>query len=360
MRTLLISTLLTASGIAAAQPAPVSAPPPPAPAAPGNCSVTIVRAPDGARQTIEQWLAREHCTVALQVRIIPTEGGLYLLATDEHGRVRERIVPDASSAGVLIASWAADDGLGGASPGFSPPTAPNPMAPAPMPPMPPSYSAPAYTGPAPMAGAPSSMGAYGPSAEFRPPSAYEPIDGQLHVEPPAYPNTYLSLSAGLGSNASGTLRGELDYYGKSGWGIGLLFGLTGSTMDVYDYSGSGSDYTANVTDYIFAVALDRQWRSGDWHLRGTMALGVVESTMNLNQYDYNTGSYDYGDGSVASPYVEATLRAGRSFGATNQWALEGGLVFSYTKQEWYLQDSMSTLYREAGNVELVVGVRHGL
>ena len=354
MRTLLISTILATSGIAAAQPAPV-APPPPAPAASGNCAVTIVRAPDGVRQTIEQWLAREHCTVALQVRIISTEGGLYLLATDEHGRVRERIVPDASSAGVLIASWAADDGLGGTSPGFPPPSAPAPMAP--MAPMPPSYSAPAYTGPAPMPGAPS---AYGPSPEFRPPSAYEPIDGQVHAEPPAYPNTYLTLSAGLGSNASGTLRGELDYYGKNGWGIGLLFGLTGSTMDVIDYSGYSSSYTANVTDYAFAVALGRQWRSGDWHLRGTLALGIVESTMDLNQYDYNTGSYDYGQGSVASPYIEASLRAGRSFGATNQWALEGGLVFSYTKQDWYLQNTMSTLYREAGNVEFVVGVRHGL
>jgi hypothetical protein len=356
VRTLFISTVLATSGLAAAQPA--AAPPPPAPAAPGTCSVTIVRAPDGVRQTIEQWLAREHCTVALQVRIIPTEGGLYLLATDEHGRVRERIVPDASSAGVLIASWAADDGLGGATPGPPPPSAPAPMAPpAPIAPMAPSYSAPAYTGPAPMAGAPS---AYGPGAEFRPPSAYEPIDGPVLAVPPAYPNTYLTLSAGLGSNASGTLRGELDYYGKSGWGIGLLFGLTGSSMDVQDYAGYGSAYTASVTDYTFAVALGRQWRSGAWHLRGTMALGVVESTMALNQYDYSTDTYGSSDGSVASPYVEASLRAGRSFGASNQWALEGGLVFSYTKQEWYLQDAMSTLYREAGNVEVIVGVRHGL
>jgi hypothetical protein len=349
VRTLLISTILATSGIAAAQPAPMAAPPPPAP---GNCSVTIVRAPDGVRQTIEQWLAREHCTVALQVRIIPTEGGLYLLATDEHGRVRERIVPDAASAGVLIASWAADDGLGGATPGFPPPSAPAPMAP-----LPPSYSAPAYTGPAPLQGAPN---AYGPGAEFRPPSAYEPIDGQLHAEPPAYPTTYLTLGAGLGSNASGTLRAELDWYNKNGWGIGLVFGLTGSTMDVTDYSGYGSDYTANVTDYVFAVALGKQWRSGDWYLRGSAALGVVESTMSLDQYDYNTGSYNNGDGSVASPYIEATIRAGRTFGATNQWALEGGLVFSYTKQDWYLSDTMSDLIREAGNVELIVGVRHGL
>ena len=77
---------------------------------PASCAVRVIRAPDDVRQTVEAWVAAEpRCSVALDVRIIPTDGGLYLFALDEHGRIRERIVPDAQSAGVLVASWVADD-----------------------------------------------------------------------------------------------------------------------------------------------------------------------------------------------------------------------------------------------------------
>ncbi|HET9989195.1 MAG TPA: hypothetical protein VFQ65_11760, partial [Kofleriaceae bacterium] len=170
-------------------------------AAVGSCSVNIVRAPDPVRQTIERWLANEHCTLALQVRIIPTEGGLYVLATDEHGRVRERIVPDAQSAGVLIASWAADDGLGGAAPppgiaeGAPPVAPPVPMAPPPMAaPMPPA----AYGGPPPNFNAMSfrAPGSYGPNDELPPPPEVQ------------HPTKLFALSAGFGANNSGGLRFE--------------------------------------------------------------------------------------------------------------------------------------------------------
>jgi hypothetical protein len=43
--------------------------------------------------------------------VIPTEGGLYLMARDSTGRLHERLVPDARAAGVLVASWVADDTL---------------------------------------------------------------------------------------------------------------------------------------------------------------------------------------------------------------------------------------------------------
>ena len=78
------------------------------------CDVEIARAPDDVRQTIETWVQAEpHCATPLEVRVIPTEGGYYLFARDPAGRVRERIVPDAQSAGVLVASWVADDAAPG-------------------------------------------------------------------------------------------------------------------------------------------------------------------------------------------------------------------------------------------------------
>lgn len=46
------------------------------------------------------------------VRVIPTEEGLDLTAVDLRGHVRERVVPDAQSAAVLVVSWMADDSIG--------------------------------------------------------------------------------------------------------------------------------------------------------------------------------------------------------------------------------------------------------
>ena len=364
MRKLIIPFVLAAAGPALAQPAPPPAPAPaPAPAAPSTCSVTIVRAPDPVRQTVEQWLAKEHCTLALQVRIVPTEGGLYLLATDEHGRVRERIVPDASSAGVLIASWAADDGLGGAAPPVAAPPPPPPTPPA-------SYSQPAYTGPAPIAAPPNyprpayapgsgPVTAFGPG-DFHPTTVNANDGGPTKIVEPPHPEKYLTLAAGVGTNAGGTLRAEIDLYSKNGWTIGAALGLTDSEMYAYDNYSIGSEYNAHITDYAFALAIGHLWRFGNWHLRGSAGLGLVVSTMDLNNYNYNSGAYQSGSGSMTSPYVETSLMAGHSFGSTKAWGIEAGPVISYTKQDWYLSDTMSTMVREAGNVMFVVGLRHGL
>jgi len=347
--------VLLAAVPALGQPAP--APPAPGPSA-SACAVTIVRAPDPVRQTIERWLANEHCTLALQVRIIPTEGGLYLLATDEHGRVRERIVPDAQSAGVLIASWAADDGLGGATPPPEAAIAPGPVV-APPPPAgygpPPAYGAgPAYGG-----------AAYGPSSQFNtmsfhPPGAYAD-EGPIAPPPVVHPTKLITLGAGFGANSSGGLRLDLDFMNRNGWTIGGLIGLTGSTMSIYDYSSSSSGYyDASMTDFAFALTAGHITRWGDWHLRGNIGLGIVASSMHLEGYNYNSNTYSSGDGSVASAYVEANLMLGHSIGSTKVWELEMGPVLSYAKQNWYLQDQMQDMIREAGNAMFVVGLRHGL
>ncbi len=65
----------------------------PAVARPGTCQVVVARAPVEVRAEIERWVAAEpHC-----VRSI------------DRGLTRERMVPDASTAGVLVASWMADE-----------------------------------------------------------------------------------------------------------------------------------------------------------------------------------------------------------------------------------------------------------
>jgi hypothetical protein len=78
------------------------------------CRVRIALAPAEVRAEIEAWVKAEpRCERELEVRVVPTEDGrLYLQAVDGTGRVRERVVPDAQSAAVLVVSWMADDSLG--------------------------------------------------------------------------------------------------------------------------------------------------------------------------------------------------------------------------------------------------------
>lgn len=72
------------------------------------CQVSIVRAPDGVREVIERWVRGEpRCTGTLEVRIVETADGLYVVANDGAHRTFDRVVPDAESAGALVASWAA-------------------------------------------------------------------------------------------------------------------------------------------------------------------------------------------------------------------------------------------------------------
>ncbi|MEJ7604318.1 MAG: hypothetical protein WKG01_41040, partial [Kofleriaceae bacterium] len=43
--------------------------------APDRCDVTIARAPDDVREVIESWVRAEpRCSVALEVRVVPTDG----------------------------------------------------------------------------------------------------------------------------------------------------------------------------------------------------------------------------------------------------------------------------------------------
>src|SRR5215468_4431933 len=124
MRFSLSIAVLLLAARASAQPAPpfdVDASP---------CAVTIVRAPEEVRRVIEAWVRKETaCRIALDVRAVPTDGGLYLLARDSAGRLHERIVPDAQAAGVLVASWVANDSL---EP-VPPPPVPVLLLPAPVP-----------------------------------------------------------------------------------------------------------------------------------------------------------------------------------------------------------------------------------
>lgn len=77
-----------------------------------TCTVRVLEAPDAVRAEIERWVRAEpRCERELDVRVTRVRGGLKLVATSTDGRVRERVIPDAPSAAVLVVSWMADDSI---------------------------------------------------------------------------------------------------------------------------------------------------------------------------------------------------------------------------------------------------------
>ena len=74
-----------------------------------RCQVTYVSVPDGIDQVIDNWVSSEpNCHGSISLRVIPTKDGLFLFAERPDGTVHERLVPDLTAAGVLVASWVTD------------------------------------------------------------------------------------------------------------------------------------------------------------------------------------------------------------------------------------------------------------
>lgn len=99
-----------ADGPSVAAPAPLPGTEPVEPARPippgYACGVHVLRAPAELAPAIEARLAAlSACGRRLDVWIVRAQDGLYVIARDELGRVRERVVPDAEVASALIASW---------------------------------------------------------------------------------------------------------------------------------------------------------------------------------------------------------------------------------------------------------------
>lgn len=346
--------LITASMLVLAAAAPVAA----QPATPTTCAVTIARAPDDVRQVVEAWVAAERrCSTALEVRIVATEGGYYLLARDEHGRVRERIVPDAQSAGVLVASWVADDAM------------PAPAAPS-MPAPPAAPMAPAPVAPAPVAAAPVAPVASAPVAPV--PAALAPVPPQPEqvegfgpgATPVIAPTTstaqrptkWLTGGAMLGMQDGGGsgLRIELDLKAWNRWSLGIGASWSESNTPLYDGYMTSEDTKA-------VAYLVRTSQMGRWHFRASFGLGLVHTSANAFVYSGPNGYGDY-DASGAFPTAEATVSIARELGRS--WAVSAGPVASLYGQSYEMSPDTygmsTTLERRDVDLMMYIGLRHRL
>jgi len=319
-------TLITVIGVLAATPVAAQ------PSATADCHVIIARAPDDVRAAIDQWVEREtSCGVTVDVRAVPTEGGYYLIARDEDGRVHERIVPDAASAGVLVASWVAN------------------WEPVP-PPEPESESAPE-----------SELG-LGPVPEPEPVAAPEPPHHRAH---------WVALDAMAGAADGGSLagiRGEVDLLVGKHWRLGVA-GMIGEGQIVMNAAGWNGNFQGPMStdDQAALLYLTREIRLGPWRVRPAFGLGEMFTTAHL--VDNNGPVYFMTqDVGFDSTFAEVSLRIAHDLGA--EWGLEGGVIVDLMTQNWNTEphfdptqltpSTYSEMLHRGNSVGFAIGVRHRL
>ncbi len=306
--------------------APVAAQPVTQPKA---CQVTIARAPDDVRAVVEQWVKSEpQCSVALEVRIVPTEGGLYLLAQDERGGVRERIVPDAQTAGVLVASWIADDNAPPLPPPAPPPRA---LETAPAPTVEPVYESITPPGLAPIA-----IASTAPAPKKN--SKWITAGGLLPM----------SDNGGVG------LRLEADIIRRGQWMFGAALSAAGSRVSLS--STYGGAYLSSA-DYKLIGYVSRPSQRGRWQLRPALGVGAIRSEGYA--WDGDTMMYDV-EGTF--PTIEASFTVSRELGKS--WAAYTGPLATVIVQEYtaWAPDAQYPMTINRSNLDFVMfaGLRRRL
>ena len=298
----------------------------PALAQPRRCVVTIVRAPEDVRPVLEQWVRAEpSCNVSLDVRVIPTEGGYYILATDESHRERERIVPDAQSAGVLVASWIADDTMRAPSPSVPPPPADVP--------------APALIG---------SHGLFGPG-EGRAPG----LTAAKAVTPEVR-RKWISLGATLAERGWG-MRAEVDAKAWRAWAFGVAAAWATKTAI------EGGPYASSELDFFDAMTLaylSHTEHMGRWQLREALGAGLLYTRS--HSAVASTSGWVMNDDDGFYPTADASLMLGRELG--DSWAITTGVLASFLSQSYTLEMGSfgSEVVRRDLELVLTAAVRYRL
>lgn len=304
MRKLILVPLLAAAP-AAAQPV----------TQPSACQVTISRAPDDVRDAIEAWVAAEpRCATTLDVRVVATDGGYYLFARDEAGRVRERVVPDAQSAGVLVASWVADDLIERHAPDEPPPPAPAPPTPAPP----------------------------RPAAALAPPSTFAPTPMPNVDKPPAPARRephgrWLSLGGTIDSwiNRAG-VRAEAEVVRRGPWTLGAVLARSGVLMHPELMSPTGYAYGyIDATDTRLFATVDFTAQLGRrWELRLAVGGGVMHTAAEGRFDDSSLEAAGWFPGGEAS-----IMLAARVF---TDWAIMVGPIATFNAQTFMLEGTSGT------------------
>lgn len=331
MRLIAVTAVLAAVPVAAQ---PVIRPEPPRVE---PCSVTFVRAPDDVRYVIEQWLRAEpKCSGTIELRVVPTDGGYYLMAQRPDGRIHERFVPDAQSAGVLVASWIADDWTGAPqrAPEATPAPTPGPAAPLTV------IVDPLRVGP------PGSAGVL----------ATAPV-----LRRPPVPGKWVSLGVMVAAdNESGGFRADVELMSFGGFKIGGLFDY--GEYHAAETPGSGWEYGGVALDEItLAATVSRAWRYGRWELRGSAGLGLTWTEGKAYGVMYSSsppGAWTEYQIEGMIPFAELSALVTRRL--FRSWGIAVGPVVTFTQTTFTSSDVNTKISRETPQLMLFGGLRYEL
>ncbi len=291
-----------------------------------TCGVTFVRAPDDVRYAIERYLRDEpRCTSSLDLRVVPTEGGYYLLAQRPDGRIHERLVPDLQSAGVLVASWVADDWT--APPQDYEPT-PAPSAPL------------AVIVDPPRTGAPGLVGVTA-SAAPRETSWHKWLSLGLAVQP---------------DNEGGGFRFEADLITAGPWRVGGV--VTYSQHNLQIQGGGWMWGSLSAQDLSAMAQLSRTGTWGRWELRAAVAAGVINTDATFSGETQATPGFTTYEGSDTFLVGEASALLTRRLGRS--WGIGLGPVVTLIDQSFNTDAISGSLVRRLAQVEIFGGLRYEL
>ncbi|MFN0249123.1 MAG: hypothetical protein ACKV2T_19725, partial [Kofleriaceae bacterium] len=298
-----------------------------------DCEVMFVRAPDDVRLVIESWLKAEpRCRGTIELRVVETEtGSLYLIAQRADGRIHEREVPDAQSAGVLVASWVADDWTS------SPPETEEEGATAPT-------VAPVTVNP--FDGAPGATEV----ADSLPPSRATRATGRWFSVAP------MILAEGHGGVG---MRFEMDLAGgrSSKWTLGIAAVGVSSSMALFTTNNAG---TLDAMDVRALAVAARTWRLGArWNVRWSVGLGPMytDGTAVLWARDWTSMGHVYVSAEGVSLAYESSLTLAREL-FDHRWAVTAGPAVTRISQT--LDGYQEAIERHKLELAFMLGARYRL
>jgi len=248
-------------------------------AAPCQATVTLRRAPDDVRAVIDTWVHREpSCSQALDVSVDPVDDGYVVNARDSAGRVRVRIVPDAETIAVLIASWSADDRVDPA---------------------------------------------LGPQAP--PAMATDPLRDPAVGRAPDAPRARRLLLAAVAGEAAG-VRGDVDLLGR--W---ILVGIAASATWHLGDEQMINTVTRGQRKLQALAYVGVAYTAPRWQLRLQVGAGAQQTQGTIVSYGADLGY------AVVDPILDASVTASRELGA-GWWLTAGVVVTEPLSETWPYSD----------------------
>ena len=261
------------------------------------CSVRVVRAPEQVRAAVEARIGIESGCATLDVRVVPTKDGYYVVATPPRGSLLEANVRDAGLVGELVTGWARMQ-----------------------------------------ASAVEEEDDDDDEEEVvrEPASATAPkIADKVDVVRPArsVSDRDFAVGATATSNAYG-LRAEVDIVASHGWSLGLAAAIAGSTMT---YGDATQGVAMDLRDLRGVVIAAKTFGEGPWRVRAQAGFGVIQT-----EYTGRThfGEFEMAaDGDGATRMCEAGVTASRDIATS--WAFSIGPLVTYYDQTFTMWDGVS-------------------